>query len=115
MIDDTQPDVHELPGFQRKWLRGRAHSLKPVVIVGDSGVTPGVAKAVSAALLEHELIKVKLRQPEDKKAMAEELAGRTQAALCGLVGHVVILYKEHPEEPTLKLPQREAAKDEPDA
>ena len=72
----------------------------------------GVVKAVQQALLEHELIKVKLRRPPDKKAMAEELAQRSGAALCGLVGHVAMLYRSHPEEPRLKLPQRDEVTDE---
>lgn len=115
MSDDTPAVPTSLQSFQRKWLRGRAHSLKPVVLVGDGGITDGVIAAVRQALLEHELIKVKLRKPKDKKAMANVLAERTGAALCGLVGHVAILYQPHPEEPQLKLPERDEGGEEPEA
>jgi RNA-binding protein YhbY len=54
-------------------------------------------------LLDHELIKVQMREPEDKKAMARHLAEATSAALCGLLGHTVILYRPHPETPTIAL------------
>ena len=95
-----------LEGFQRRYLRGLAHHLKPVVRVGQSGVTDAVVSATDAALTDHELIKVRLREPEDKKAMAADLAERTGAHLCGLVGHQVVLYRKHPDEPRIELPDR---------
>jgi RNA-binding protein len=98
--------MSELKGFQRKWLRGRAHDLNAVVQVGQSGVTDGVIAAVAEALLDHELIKVRLHEPDDKKGMAAKLAEGSDAEMCGLVGHTVILYKAHPKKPVIKLPQR---------
>jgi RNA-binding protein len=94
-----------LTGHQRTYLRGKAHDLDPVVLVGAEGVTEAVLKQVDRALLDHELIKVKMRRPEDKKSMAQELADRTDSALCGLIGHTAILYRPHPEKPRLHLPQ----------
>jgi RNA-binding protein len=95
-----------LQGYQRKHLRELAHPLKPVVQVGVAGISEEVVAATNQALLDHELIKVRLHEPEDKRAMAEELAARCEAHLCGLVGHTVMLYKPHPEKPTIKLPRR---------
>lgn len=94
-----------LSGAQKRKLRGLAHPLEPIVLVGHSGVTPEVLKAVDRALLDHELIKVRLREPEDKKAMANALSEGTHSALCGLVGHTAILYRPHPDAPKLKLPK----------
>jgi RNA-binding protein len=92
-----------LTGAQRQKLRGRAHGFEPVVLVGHAGVTDAVVKAVDEALLAHELIKVRLHQPEDKKGSAAEIAERTAAARCGLVGHTVILYRPHPTRPRIAL------------
>ena len=108
MSDEATTTSAALPSYQRAWLRGQAHDLDPVVIVGQAGITDGVIEAVAAALLAHELIKVRLHRPEDKKAMAAEVAQRSGAHLCGLVGHTVILYKPHPEKPQLELPARVA-------
>ena len=91
-------------GFQRKYLRGLAHGLKPVVQIGQWGLTDTVVEQIRVQLLAHELIKVRLREPDDKKALAEEMAQRTGAELCGLVGHTAILYRPHPDEPQIKLP-----------
>jgi RNA-binding protein len=92
-----------LSGRQRRALRARAHRLQPVVQVGQAGTTPEVIRAIDAALLAHELIKVRLQQPEDKKATAAGLAHATGAALCGLIGHTVILYRPHPDAPRIRV------------
>lgn len=93
-----------LTGKQRKALRGLAHRLSPVVLVGQAGITEEVVRATNDALARHELIKVRLHRPQNKRQMATELAERCGAALCGLVGHMVILYRAHPEEPRIELP-----------
>jgi RNA-binding protein len=98
----TMP-ARELDAATRKQLRALAHHLEPVVRVGHDGVTDGVVEAVTRTLLDHELIKVRLYEPEDKAAMAAELASRCDATLCGLVGHTAILYKRHPEQPKIAI------------
>jgi len=96
-----------LQGFQRRFLRGLANPRKALVHVGEGGISPGVIAAIGRALLDHELVKVRLREPEDKKAEARELAERCRAELCGLVGHTAILYRPHPEQPRIALPARD--------
>ena len=96
-----------LDSTERRHLRSLAHPLKPVVFVGEGGVSPAVTKALDEALTSHELVKIRLRQPTDKKATARELAEATASALCGVVGHTVVLYRPHPEEPRIQLPKRD--------
>ena len=93
----------QLTSRQRQKLRARAHHLQATVQVGRAGITDAVVATVAQALLDHELIKVQMREPEDKKAMAALLAEMCDAALCGLVGHTVLLYKPHPERPRIQL------------
>ena len=101
-----------MEGFQRKYLRGLAHSLKPVSQIGRQGLTEESVEAVRTALSDHELIKVSMHKPKDKKGMAAELAQRTESELCGLIGHTMILYRAHPDEPVIRLPQRPAPQTE---
>jgi RNA-binding protein len=100
-MEATVTEVPLLSAVQRKRLRALAHPLEPIVRVGKSGVTDAVVGAAERALFDHELIKVRLYEPEDKRAMATELASRTSASLCGLLGHTVILYKRHPKRPRI--------------
>ncbi len=87
-----------LTGKDRRRLRGMAHHMKPVVIVGGNGITKAVVRAVDEALTARQLIKVRFHEPEDKKAMAQDLARRAGALLIGLVGHTAILYRPRPDE-----------------
>jgi RNA-binding protein len=75
-------------------------------MIGEGGLSPAVLQALDAALTAHELVKVRLRQPEDKRAAARDLATASGAALCGVVGHTVILYRPDPESPRIELPER---------
>ncbi|MBW2525384.1 MAG: YhbY family RNA-binding protein [Deltaproteobacteria bacterium] len=106
-----------MQGYQRKYLRGLAHDLKPVVQVGRSGATDAVVQAIDVALCDHELIKVRMYEPEDKRALAAELARATDSVECGLIGHTVILYRRHPDHPVIVVPDRDgeagAAQGEP--
>lgn len=104
MGEDSGPPPRELTGQQRKHLRGLAHALRPVVQVGEAGLSGAVLGALDAALRDHELVKVRLRQPEDKKAAARELAERSGAHLCGVVGHTVILYRRREDDPKIEVP-----------
>ena len=94
----TPPAAPVLSGSAKRELRARAHHLQPVVQVGHAGLQPAVVAAVSRALRDHELIKVRLHEPEDKRGTAEALAAATHSALCGLVGHTVILFKPKPKQ-----------------
>ena len=106
MKRDPEESPAALTGQQRRHLRGLAHRLEPVVHVGEAGTSDAVARALDDALAQHELVKVRLHQPRDKKASATELASRSGSHLCGLVGHTVILYRPHPEKPQIELPER---------
>ena len=103
MDEEKTREAPQLTGKQRKNLRGLAHSFEPLVHVGSAGITDGVRAAVDEALRAHELVKVRLHQPADKHADADALATGAGAALCGLVGHVVILYRPHPEKPKISI------------
>ena len=114
MDDGERRSGPDLAGFQKRALRARAHGLSPVVQVGASALSDAVRAALDQALLDHELVKVRMHQPADKKAQARALAEATGAVLCGLVGHTAILYRPHPEKPRIVLPTR-AAEDGADA
>jgi RNA-binding protein len=98
----------KLTSAQRKWLRGQSHVLRPVVQIGKQGLTEAILRQVDEALLDHELIKVQAAVPrEEKKEVAGRLASELEAEVAGQVGHVIILYREHPdpEMRVIEIPQ----------
>ena len=92
-----------LSGKQRRHLRALAHKLDPVVQVGKGGVDAGLLAAVNQALLDHELIKVKVNEG-DRHEVADELAVKTKSELAQVLGNIAILYRAHPDEPEIVLP-----------
>lgn len=95
--DEKLPSA--LSSAQRKFLRGRAHHLDPVVQIGKAGLTAGVLEAVDRALESHELLKVKfIEHKEERKALLKELAEKLSAEPVGLIGNVAILFRRHPDE-----------------
>ena len=80
-------------------LRALAHSLRPVVTLGQSELTEAVTKEVDGALARHELIKVKLAAEGETEcdAQAEALAEGSDSLLVQRIGHVAVLYREDPE------------------
>jgi RNA-binding protein len=76
------------------------------VQVGKDGITEGLVGATNAALLEHELIKVRVGEHGgDRHEVATGLASASKSELVGVVGRTVLLYRERAEEPTIKLPK----------
>ncbi len=93
---------------QKKYLRGLGHALKPVIMVGDQGLSESLLTEYDSALEHHELIKVKVRVG-DRKArdgMIEDLCSRAGALLIQRIGNVALLYKENPEKKKIQLPRK---------
>lgn len=87
-----------LSGAQRKWLRGMAHSLKPVVQIGKNGLTDAILQQIDAALDDHELIKVQApATKEEKQELARRIEEAVGAEAVGLIGHILILYRRNPD------------------
>ena len=49
--------------IDKKLLRKNSYSLKPVVIIGQNGLTDAVLSEIDASLNAHELIKIHIREP----------------------------------------------------
>ena len=103
--------MNKLKGFQKKHLRGLAHNLKPVVLIGQKGLTGELIKSADQALDKHELIKIKFnefKEKDQKAEITEELCKKTRAELAGTIGHIAILYREQedPEKKKIFLPEQ---------
>ena len=86
----------------RRQLRAAGHHLSPVVQVGKEGMTEAVLRQLDRALLDHELVKVKMgtETPEDRFESADALlAGAEGAQLAQILGRTLLVYRRHPERP----------------
>jgi RNA-binding protein len=92
---------------QLRYLRGRAHPLKPIILIGHGGLSAGVIAETSRALADHELIKVRVRAAdrEDRDSLLAELTAATAATLVTRIGHVAVLFKPNPKLTRIPLPE----------
>lgn len=98
--------MQDLTGFQKKYLRSLAHSMKPIVFVGQKGVNGMLIRAIHEALDAHELIKIKfieVKQKDQKEELCKKIERATTSVLVGLIGHIGIFYRIHPEPRKRKI------------
>ena len=93
---------------QRRHLKKLAHSLKPVVMIGQNGVSPGVLSELDNALDFHELLKIKVNvgDRELRDRTVEEITRASDAQLIQRIGNVAVLYRANPKKKqSLELPK----------
>jgi len=89
--------LKKLKGFQKQYLKGLAHGIKPYVFIGQKGITESLLKSLDEALDTHELIKVRFIDFKEKDMKKEITAEIEKLAACdhvGTIGHVAILYRQ---------------------
>ena len=99
--------IEPLTGKQARYLRGLAHSMKPLLQVGKGGITEDFINQVRKDLEKHELLKVKLIKtaPTDLKTAAYELADKVPCQVAQKIGKTVLLFKQRDEDSEIKLPK----------
>lgn len=92
---------------QKQYLKGLAHHLNPVVMLGGNGLTEGVIAEIDNTLNHHELIKVKISgaNRETKQLIINAILRETQAVAIQTIGHILVLYRPS-EEHKIVLPKK---------
>jgi len=103
--------VEKLVGYQKKYLKGLAHGMKPVAYVGQKGLSPTLLQAIDESLIKHELIKVKFIEFKEKKQkliIADAIEQETSSGLVGIIGHIAIFYRPqpNPEKRRIQVPEK---------
>ena len=91
--------MRRLSSLERKQLRGLAHDLRPLLHVGKDGLSDAVVRQLDQALNAHELVKVKFlaSDRDQKRAAGAAIEERLHCEIAGLIGHVAIVFRQHPE------------------
>ena len=89
-----------LSGKQRRQLRARGHGLSPAVTVGASGLTDSVRAEIERALLDHELIKIRLNEGDraDRNRTVKTLCEHTGADHVQSLGRTALLFRIRPRD-----------------
>ena len=91
---------------QKKFLRGLGHELKPVIMVGDAGLTESLFNEFCSSIEHHELIKVRVRvgDRERRDGIISELCEKGSAELVTRIGNIALVYRRNVEKPQIPLP-----------
>lgn len=91
---------------QKKLLRGLGHQLKPVITVGDAGLSESLLKEFRSTINHHELIKVRVRAGDRqiRDSLMNELCTTESAELITRIGNVALIYRRNDDQPKIPLP-----------
>ncbi len=81
-------------------LKGKAHKLKPVVLIGNNGLTASVNAEIDRALNDHELIKIRIQSEdrEERRELFDQLCAANQAELVQVIGAIGVIYRKKIEK-----------------
>ncbi len=84
---------------QKKTLIAAAHHLKPVVMVGQKGLTSNVLAETDQTLNAHELIKIKIVADDkaERQEIAAQICAELNATMLNLLGNIAIIYRKKPD------------------
>jgi RNA-binding protein len=84
---------------ERQYLKGLAHKLKPVVLIGGNGLTAAVNKEIDRALNDHELIKVRIQsqEREQRRQILADISAAVHAELVQTIGAIGVFYRKRKE------------------
>ncbi len=96
----------KLTPAQRQYLKGLAHPLSPVVLIGEKGLTDAVLKEAGRALAAHELIKIKAGsgEKETRSQWMEQICQALDASPVQQIGKILVIYRAA-EKPAIQLPR----------
>ena len=80
---------------QKKYLRGLGHRLKPLVVVGDAGLSDSLLAELESTLDHHELLKIRVRagDRDARNRIVARLCADSSAELVQRIGNVALLYR----------------------
>lgn len=96
MSDNTYKTTQNLTTAQKKFLRGVAHNLNPMIMIGANGVNEGVLKELESTLQHHELLKIKLASSDrnERKTIIASLLNQTNATLVHSIGKTCVIFRQ---------------------
>lgn len=100
------PQTKKLSNNQKRFLRGIAHGLNPVILIGANGLTDNLMQELETTLSHHELLKIKMASAEraDRKDIVDYILQQTGAELVQSIGKTVVIFLQN-EDSELQLPK----------
>ena len=85
-----------LTNKDRKFLKSKAHHLKPIIIIGKDEVSSSAIKSINDAVDAHELIKIKFNHhKERKREIIDNINSQIETQLIGIIGNIAIIFRQN--------------------
>lgn len=99
--------MNALKSQQIRHLRGLGHKLKPVVMVGQHGLSDNVLAEVEIALDAHELVKIKVSvgDRDERDDVINRITESTDAHKIQRIGNMALIYRHNKKNPKIVLPR----------
>ncbi len=99
--------IMSLTKNQIKTLRGLCHSLKPIIMIGQKGLTTEVLDELEIAINHHELVKIKIAMDDRdaRKEMIKDICDQSQSENVQVIGKTVSVYRKNEKNPVIELPK----------
>ena len=96
-----------LNNAQKRYLRGLAHDLKPIILVGAKGISDALLAELDLALERHELLKVKFSAQDraTRDTWMDELVEKSASSLINKIGNTIIIFRRSKDKPLIILPK----------
>lgn len=100
----SQPE--KLSNNQKKYLRGIAHGLNPMIMIGANGVTESLMAELETTLEHHEILKIKIANDDrvERKEIVQHIVDETGALLVQTIGKICVIYRQN-DDTELPLPR----------
>jgi len=99
IINLKQKSMKDLTPQDIRSLKNKVHHLKPIVIVGNKGLTDTVIQEIDRALDDHELMKIRIhtQNREELTKNTTDICTKTNAILIHSIGHIIAIYRKNPD------------------
>ena len=101
--------MQTLSPTERRALRAKAHHLRPVVSIGQHGLTPAVLHEIDVNLTAHELLKIRVFSDDraERDALLARICSELDAAPVQHLGKRLIVWRPAPEPPAAEAQDAE--------
>ncbi len=97
-----------LSKHQIKHLITLTHNLKPVIMVGQNGITKNLLNELEVAVNHHELVKIKISgdDRESRDEIISQLLKSASAEKVKAIGKTLTLFRRNTKNPKIEFPKK---------
>lgn len=104
-MSKSNKKLTSLSNPQKKFLKGIAHNLNPMIIIGGNGVTDSLMAELETTLEHHELLKIKIAigERDDRKKIVDYIIENTGALLVQTIGKTCVIFRQREKDSEFSL------------